>query len=266
LEIVRAQIGNSRSGLCLAQAGIGRLSAETNTLISAGLASELWQISCSRRTCLRPIGLEFKKVFTASTNPFCGAARGFSGNEEFKWTCFRADAIDAAGAFGGDSQKKLHLAPRCQLFRCKRRCKMNPKERRFTPRHKLQIPLTIQPLAGSNVPAQSTQSTDVSIRGSISPATCRSKLAPLFRCFCKCPRRLPGGLRPSGVAREESSASTTGKSPGAGAGSASKSTTTMSCAARCEMFQLQSKSRSHRRVPGADRSRLESLPFCPKSK
>lgn len=42
---------------------------------------------------------------------------------------------------------------------------MNPKERRFTPRHKLQIPLTVRPLAASNLPAQSLQSTDVSIRG-----------------------------------------------------------------------------------------------------
>lgn len=42
---------------------------------------------------------------------------------------------------------------------------MKLKDRRFTPRHKLQIPLTIQPLAGSAVPAQSAHSSDVSIRG-----------------------------------------------------------------------------------------------------
>lgn len=42
---------------------------------------------------------------------------------------------------------------------------MNPKERRFTPRHKLQIPLTVRPLKAPNLPAQSLNSTDVSIRG-----------------------------------------------------------------------------------------------------
>lgn len=42
---------------------------------------------------------------------------------------------------------------------------MNANERRFTPRHKLKIPLTVQPLVGSKTLAQSAESTDVSIRG-----------------------------------------------------------------------------------------------------
>jgi hypothetical protein len=42
---------------------------------------------------------------------------------------------------------------------------MNAKERRFTPRHKLEIPLTIQFLSVPEEPPQQTQSTDVSIRG-----------------------------------------------------------------------------------------------------
>ena len=42
---------------------------------------------------------------------------------------------------------------------------MNPKERRFTPRHKLQIPLTVRPLKVPNLPAQSLQYSDVYIRG-----------------------------------------------------------------------------------------------------
>jgi hypothetical protein len=42
---------------------------------------------------------------------------------------------------------------------------MSANDRRFTPRHKLQIPLVIQPLAGSNAGSQTTESTDVSIRG-----------------------------------------------------------------------------------------------------
>jgi hypothetical protein len=42
---------------------------------------------------------------------------------------------------------------------------MNAKERRFTPRHKLQIPLTFENLSGSDRTPQTTQSTDVSIRG-----------------------------------------------------------------------------------------------------
>jgi hypothetical protein len=42
---------------------------------------------------------------------------------------------------------------------------INAKERRFTPRHKLQIPLSIENLSGSDPTPQITHSTDVSIRG-----------------------------------------------------------------------------------------------------
>jgi len=42
---------------------------------------------------------------------------------------------------------------------------MSAKDRRFTPRHKLQIPLVIQSLTGSHAPSQNTESTDLSIRG-----------------------------------------------------------------------------------------------------
>lgn len=42
---------------------------------------------------------------------------------------------------------------------------MSAKDRRFTPRHKLQIPLIVQSLAVSNSPPQATESSDLSIRG-----------------------------------------------------------------------------------------------------
>jgi len=73
---------------------------------------------------------------------------------------------------------------------------MNPKERRFTPRHKLQIPLTIQPLAGSNVPAQSTQSTDVSIRGVYFASDLSLEIGSPVQVLLQMPEEITGRASP----------------------------------------------------------------------
>lgn len=73
---------------------------------------------------------------------------------------------------------------------------MNPKERRFTPRHKLQIPLTIQPLAGSNLPAQSAQSTDVSIRGLYFASDLSFEIGAPVQVLLQMPEEITGRASP----------------------------------------------------------------------
>lgn len=73
---------------------------------------------------------------------------------------------------------------------------MRPRERRFTPRHKLQIPLTVQPLAGSDAPALSTHSTDVSIRGIYFATELSLEIGTPVQVLLRMPEEITGRASP----------------------------------------------------------------------
>jgi hypothetical protein len=73
---------------------------------------------------------------------------------------------------------------------------MNAKERRFTPRHKLQIPLIIEPLAGSNVPPQTIQSQDVSIRGVYFATDQSLEIGTPVKVLLRMPEQITGRASP----------------------------------------------------------------------
>ena len=73
---------------------------------------------------------------------------------------------------------------------------MSAKDRRFTPRHKLQIPLVILPLAGSNASPQATESADVSIRGFYFSSEESLEIGTPVKVLLRMPEQITGRLSP----------------------------------------------------------------------
>ncbi|HEX4487280.1 MAG TPA: PilZ domain-containing protein [Terriglobales bacterium] len=72
---------------------------------------------------------------------------------------------------------------------------LSANDRRFTPRHKLQIPLIIQPLVGSSASPQTTESTDVSIRGFYFSSNESFEIGTPVKVLLRMPEQITG--RPS---------------------------------------------------------------------
>lgn len=73
---------------------------------------------------------------------------------------------------------------------------MNAKERRFTPRHKLQIPLTFENLSGSDPTPQTTHSTDVSIRGVYFATDQSLEIGTPVKVLLRMPEQITGRASP----------------------------------------------------------------------
>jgi hypothetical protein len=73
---------------------------------------------------------------------------------------------------------------------------MNANERRFTPRHKLKIPLEIWNLAGSADSVQSTESIDVSIRGIHFSTESRFEIGTPVQVLLRMPEEVTGRRSP----------------------------------------------------------------------